>query len=151
MRFSFAAMTEPEREEIRVWHYPDPYSLYDPILEQFFGEDGSDPAVAGSYVARDGPGAPAGFLIARPDHTVLDLSFGLRPDLTGRGFGRDFVFDALRFSQRVHAPNVFRVAVAAWDRRALSVLGGLDFLFVETVGREIGGSVQEFRRGIRRA
>jgi ribosomal-protein-alanine N-acetyltransferase len=71
----------------------------------------------------------------------LWIGFGLRPDLTGQGLGRDFVFACVAFAvQRHHYRGEYvRLGVAAFNRRAIKVYEAVGFeVFEHTVG-EIAG------------
>ncbi len=66
---------------------------------------------------------PAGFLAgAYDDPTALDVGLGLRPDLTGRGLGLDFVEAGLSLAREVFNPPSFRLSVVAtFNQRAIAV------------------------------
>jgi ribosomal-protein-alanine N-acetyltransferase len=126
MTLAFAA-------DIITWRYPAPYDCYDmtsasqailtspeggfyalvegPELIGFrsFGEDGQVPG--GTY-----------------DASALDTGGGLRPDLTGKGLGREAIGTGLAFGRREFAPPAFRVTVASFNERALRVVRSLGFV-----------------------
>ncbi|MDQ2672203.1 MAG: GNAT family N-acetyltransferase, partial [Actinomycetota bacterium] len=52
---------------------------------------------------------------------ALDVGLGMRPDLTGRGLGEEFVYAGLRFARETYSPPAFRLTVAAFNRRAIRV------------------------------
>jgi len=118
--------------DIVTWRYPAPYDSYhmtgaDPgfiasaesgywalvqdgelIGYRSFGADGQVPG--GSY-----------------DASALDTGGGLRPELTGRGLGREAITTGLEFGRRQFAPPAFRVTVASFNQRALRVVRSLGF------------------------
>jgi [ribosomal protein S18]-alanine N-acetyltransferase len=126
------AMTAAFAADIVTWRYPSPYDTYDmtsvdpatltdPALGYFaladegrligyrcFGDDGQVPG--GSY-----------------DSSALDTGGGLRPELTGRGLGRQAIEAGLEFGRRQYGPPAFRVTVASFNARALHVVGALGF------------------------
>jgi len=73
-----------------------------------FGQDGQVPG--GSY-----------------DSSALDTGGGLRPDLTGKGLGREAISAGLEFGRREFAPGAFRVTVASFNERALRLVRSLGF------------------------
>jgi len=125
-------MTAAYAAEIVTWRYPPPYDCYD--------MNGADPGFlaspdSGFFALTDGTGL-IGFRSFGPDGQVpggvyddsaLDTGGGLRPDLTGRGRGREAIQTGLDFGQREFAPAAFRVTVATFNIRAQRVVTALGF------------------------
>jgi [ribosomal protein S18]-alanine N-acetyltransferase len=65
------------------------------------------------------------------DSSALDTGGGLRPDLTGRGLGREAIATGLAFGRERFAPAAFRVTVASFNLRALRVVEALGFRRVD--------------------
>lgn len=135
--YSFRPITAPDAEEISRWRYPEPYSTYD-------GDPASVPGLLNpryNYHAVIGPGGdlvgyfcfgadatvPAGRRLGLYEEDALDVGLGMRPDLTGRGLGPDFVRAGLRFARRAFSPPAFRLTVAAFNRRAIKVYEAAGF------------------------
>lgn len=131
--------------ELTTWHYPPPYDLYD--LTDVDPDELADPA-AGFHALLAGREPVGGELVGfrsygadgrvpgfdyeahdagLPHGPALDTGGGLRPDLTGRGLGREAIAAGLAHGRALFAPDAFRVTVAAFNRRALRVLGSLGF------------------------
>ena len=70
---------------------------------------------------------------------ALDIGLGLRPDLTGRGCGREFVRAILEFGSRIYVPQAFRMTVAAWNTRAIRLYTNLGFRRIQEFSRETDG------------
>ncbi|MGN6790954.1 MAG: GNAT family N-acetyltransferase [Streptosporangiaceae bacterium] len=128
-----APMTAAHAADIVTWRYPAPYDCYDmtnasqafltspeggfyALIEggeligfRSFGEDGQVPG--GAY-----------------DASALDTGGGLRPDLTGKGLGREAIGTGLAFGRLEFAPAAFRVTVASFNERALRVVRSLGFV-----------------------
>ncbi|CAA9431164.1 MAG: hypothetical protein AVDCRST_MAG22-3304 [uncultured Rubrobacteraceae bacterium] len=137
-------ITRPDAEEISGWRYPEPYSAY----------DGNPSSVAGLLDPRynyhavfDGAGELVGYFCFGADATIpegrkrnlygddaLDVGLGMRPDLTGRGLGSDFVLAGLRFAKARFSPPAFRLTVAAFNRRAVKVYERSGFDLVREFG-----------------
>ncbi|HUL28137.1 MAG TPA: GNAT family protein [Streptosporangiaceae bacterium] len=125
-------MTAAFAAEIVTWRYRPPYDCYDMT--------GSDPgflasAGSGFFALTDETGL-IGFRSFGPDGQVpggvyddsaLDTGGGLRPDLTGRGRGREAIQTGLDFGQRQFSPPAFRVTVATFNIRAQRVVTALGF------------------------
>lgn len=76
--------------------------------------------------------AAKSFYTACPD--ALDIGIGLRPDLTGKGLGLSALSCALQWLREAFAPPFFRLAVYAWNVRALRVYKRSGFEMVAMCG-----------------
>jgi len=112
-------------ELLAAWRYPPPYDFYngdvDPVLEPewFFG-------------AHDEEGELVGFYYFEPKPPDLDYGLGLRPDLVGRGLGRDFFLAGLAFARERYRPRRVYLHVAAFNERARRVYERAGFRTVST-------------------
>ena len=75
---------------------------------------------------------------------ALDVGLGMRPDLTGRGLGEEFVHAGLRFARETYSPPAFRLTVATFNQRAIRVYERAGFETVET----FGAPTQRHRKGM---
>lgn len=145
MRFILKPMTPDDARAISRWRYPGLYSAYD-----------GDPASVNSLLeprfryhsVYDERGELAGYFCFGEDARVsagrrlgvyeresaLDIGLGMRPDLTGRGLGEEFVRAGLRFAKETYSPPAFRLTVAAFNRRAIRVYERVGFEAVQTFG-----------------
>jgi RimJ/RimL family protein N-acetyltransferase len=125
-------MTDAYAADIITWRYPAPYDCYDMTA--------ADPAFladpASGYFALTDEGALVGFRSFGADGQVpggaydtsaLDTGGGLRPELTGRGLGRNAIATGLDFGRRQFAPDAFRVTIATFNARAQRVVIALGF------------------------
>jgi [ribosomal protein S18]-alanine N-acetyltransferase len=103
-----------------AWRYDPPYDFYDgdglPVKnpECFFA-------------VRDDEGALTGFYFFQPDGDELFYGLGLRPDLTGRGLGEQFVLAGLEFARTTYGPLRVVLFVAAFNERAIRLYRRLGF------------------------
>src|SRR4051812_30236680 len=110
-------MAEAEAREVAEWHYDPPYTFYD------WSADGDDLALLLDGKRRKGrffsvvdeEDALAGFFEYQREGDTVVVGLGLRPDMTGRGFGEAFVEQGLEFARETFAPKEFRLAVAAFN------------------------------------
>jgi [ribosomal protein S18]-alanine N-acetyltransferase len=125
-------MTAAYAADIATWRYPAPYDCYDMT--------DADPAFLASpesgYFALTDETGLIGFRSFGADGQVpggeyddaaLDTGGGLRPDLTGKGLGREAIRTGLDFGQQVFRPRAFRVTVATFNVRAQRVIAALGF------------------------
>src|ERR1700751_4981124 len=90
-----------------AWRYDPPYDFYDsdglPVKNpEFF------------FAVRDDEGALIGFYFFEPVGDALFYGFGLRPDLTGRGLGEQFVLAGLKFACPIYGRRRVVLDVAAF-------------------------------------
>ena len=137
-------MTAPDAEEISRWCYPEPYATYggDPssvpgLLDpryNYHAVTGPDGELVGYFCFGADATVPAGRRLGLYDDDALDVGLGMRPDLTGRGLGPDFVRAGLRFAQRAYSPPAFRLTVAAFNKRAIKVYEAVGFEVTHSFG-----------------
>jgi [ribosomal protein S18]-alanine N-acetyltransferase len=118
--------------EIVTWRYPAPYDCYDmtgasaafiaSAESGFYALTDVDELIGFRSFGGDGR-VPGGDY----DDSALDTGGGLRPDLTGKGLGREAISTGLEFGRREFAPAAFRVTVASFNERALRVVRALGF------------------------
>jgi len=89
-----------------------------------FGADGQVPG--GSY-----------------DDSALDTGGGLRPELTGRGLGREAIGTGLEFGRQRFAPAAFRMTIASFNLRAQRVVQALGFRRVGSFAASTDGRSYE--------
>jgi RimJ/RimL family protein N-acetyltransferase len=146
MRGSYALrpIEAADAEEISRWRYPGPYATYngDPasvagILDpryDYHAVTGPDGDLLGYLCFGIDATVPAGRELGLYEDDALDVGLGMRPDLTGRGLGLDFVLAGLDFARRTYAPRAFRLTVAAFNRRAVKVYERAGFGIVREFG-----------------
>ncbi|MDR1329163.1 MAG: GNAT family N-acetyltransferase [Oscillospiraceae bacterium] len=138
---SFAAMTPEYAGQILQWKYGGEYSIYD-RHESIAGNGMDDLACVASGGALVGWihfGEPARIPTVEEnvyDDGFLDVGFGLRPELCGKGLGLTFVRAALEYAQKEFGAKRFRLSVAAFNERARKVYARAGFV----VEREITNS-----------
>jgi [ribosomal protein S18]-alanine N-acetyltransferase len=127
-----APMTSEHATDIGTWRYEPPYDCYDMT--------GADPGwlvdpQSGFHALLAGDRL-VGFRSFGPDGQVpgwtyddsaLDTGGGLRPQLVGQGLGRTAISTGLAYGRARFAPPAFRVTVASFNTRALTVVESLGF------------------------
>jgi RimJ/RimL family protein N-acetyltransferase len=133
MAVHFQRIAARHAAEIAGWRYPGRYAVYDLDSE---GEELLKPDLHYHVWCRDA--RVCWFLCYGIDARVpgfdyerhgdfLDVGWGLRPDLTGRGMGRKLVSCALEFISTTTGTTSFRVTVAAFNERCLAVCRSVGF------------------------
>jgi ribosomal-protein-alanine N-acetyltransferase len=125
--------TQATLAEVVRWRYGPPYELYD--------GDGKPPLNPERFFeARDGSGEFVGFYYFEERGVgTLFYGLGMRPELTGRGLGLEFVLRGLSFARERYRPRRIVLDVASFNRRALTVYERAGF-------RVTGSRVRRFER-----
>jgi ribosomal-protein-alanine N-acetyltransferase len=153
--YVFAQMNDEEARAVVSWRYEAPYDFYnmanDPEgLEELLGP----PERREGYYAVRSDGELVGFFsfgpggqlpsFDYPDDGYLDIGLGLRPDLTGKGLGFEYLLAGLEFGRRHFAPAGFRLAVATFNERAILVYERAGFRRVTVITHHTNGADYPF-------
>lgn len=133
---TFSPLTEAEAREIARWQYKGPWDFYNAPPDEGGHLAMMDPAYH-YHAIRNASGELIGYccfgLDARvsgfdyDDDEALDVGAGLRPDLTGQGYGAAFLTAILEFGRRHFATRGFRATIASWNERALRMAARAGF------------------------
>ncbi|MDN4175064.1 GNAT family N-acetyltransferase [Nocardioides sp. SOB77] len=136
-RMQVVPLTAEHALDICTWRYDPPYDCYDMtsadpdrLLQPgsgFHAVTAADRLVGFRSFGVDGQVPGWAY-----DDRALDTGGGLRPQVVGRGLGRQAISAGLAFGRATFAPPAFRVTVASSNARALRVVESLGF---ERVGR----------------
>jgi len=146
-RFRFRKLTQADAEAVAAWRYPGEYAFYDWTADAGDLAELLDPDARGeAYVAaEDTEGELVGYFSYKPgDPETIVIGLGLRPDRTGHGLGREFVEAGLDYGRTHYAPNEFSLAVATFNRRAITVYERAGFAPVRTYMHYTNGGDWEF-------
>ncbi|SRR6266404_5815410 len=150
MEFTFRPLSWPDVESITTWHYDAPYTQYDGERLAFgmFLQRGWLYTRLGyeCYAVDNAYGDLIGFFTFNklPRNTV-NIGLGLRPELTGLGYGLAFVHAGLAFGKARYAPASFQLTVAPFNARAIKVYMRAGFNLVK-VKQTPQGARWEMRR-----
>jgi len=142
MKFSFTQMTEDDAREILGWRYDRPYDHYnsDPADLETKVQELIDPQNC-YFALRNEDGGLIGYYcfggaaqVEGGDYaeSAMDMSGGVRPEMTGSGFGATFMQVGIDFGGLLSSAEKFRVTVASSDKRALKMCESSDFRIVQS-------------------
>ena len=140
-------LTVEEAERPLGWHYPGPYATYDVAgalgrhLGFFAVEDDT-----GGLVGYGCVGAEARVPGVEEAAGTVDVGYGMRPDLTGQGRGREFVGAILERVVAEHPDARLRMSILRWNERSRRAAEAHGFRIVGEAG-EFDVLVREARRG----
>ncbi len=128
MIFNFVLMSDEQAHEIAAWKYEGIYAFYDWTADPDDLAELLDPVKRRqdrTHAALDDEDSLVGFFGFTPssstDDSTIEVGFGLRPDLTGHGLGLSFVNAGLDYAREQYDPSMFRLMVAAFNERAITV------------------------------
>ena len=132
MKLTIRQASESTIREIVVWRYGPPFEFYD--------GDGEPPLNPERFFeARDEAGDLVGFYYFEKRGDAMFFGLGLRPDLTGRRLGGEFVCSGLEYGREHLRPRRVILDVAAFNERAIRVYARAGF-------RETGRKMRTFPR-----
>jgi ribosomal-protein-alanine N-acetyltransferase len=164
MIFKFVALNENyAKEMIYNWKYEGEYSIYDYINEEedlqekenwgvrkFAVLNGNEELV-GELTTEffrevDKDSEDDGYIDIKtfnnnPDEVYeMWIGFGLRPDLTGKGIGKEFVSNCINFALKFHnyRGDYLRLGVAEFNKRAIKTYEKVGFEEFDIYNGEIG-------------
>ncbi len=145
-RYLFRQMDDADANEVASWRYEPPYDFYDSTADPADLAELLDPERRRDvyFSVLDDENRIVGFFQFEKKDETVDIGLGLRPDLTGRGLGTEFVLSGLEFARRRFAPERFSLSVATFNERAISVYERVGFRRGEVFTHETNGNEYEF-------
>ena len=146
--FVYLPMDESTAREIAdEWKYPPPYDFYDMTADPDDYQEFITPALWPEFflqVRRQGQliGFLSGGVAGEGD--FVEIGLGLRPDLTGRGLGRDFMRRNLDWIQQEYPGMEIRLSVASFNQRGIKVYEGSGLYVVRHFTQATNGGDYDF-------
>ena len=147
MPFSIRSMKPEDANVIATWHYPEAYSFYDITADEEDCKEFLDFnhwEKDSKYAVFDAQDSLIGFFEFTLDHDTVDIGLGLRPDITGKGLGMEFVQAGMNFAKDKFSPKQFRLVVATFNQRAIKVYERIGFIESKVFMNHTNGGVHEF-------
>ncbi len=115
-------MTAEHAEACDRWRYDPPYDFYDLRSDEDDRKEFMNPNTWGTelFAAIDDTEKLTRFFVIKTQGEALYIGFGIRPDLTGKRLGRDFIEQGIRFGAEkldMRSPKVV-LEVADFNERA---------------------------------
>jgi [ribosomal protein S18]-alanine N-acetyltransferase len=147
-QYRFEPMSQQQACSVAAWRYDPPYDFYDMVADPEDLAELLDPAQRDGrdFAVLDDPGDLVGFFMFKHEGDTVEVGLGLRPDFTGRGLGLSFLLAGLEFARGRYAPARFRLAVAAFNQRAIRVYERTGFRQVESYMHRTNGGEHPFLR-----
>jgi ribosomal-protein-alanine N-acetyltransferase len=116
-------MEDEEATQISGWHYEPPYDFYDATSDADDLQELLDPKRRKDtyFSVFDEEGVLVGFFQFERAGKTVDIGLGMRPDLTGKGLGIEYLLAGLEFARERFSPDRFTLSVATFNERAILV------------------------------
>ncbi len=133
--------TTADFEQIVRWQYTPPYDIYNtPETDwaetiTYFHELGENFVVivdkANTLIGFCSFGADGQVPGGDYSTAALDVGMGMRPDLTGRGHGKQYLTAVLDYAQKTFRPTCLRATIAAFNQRAQKMVAHAGFVEID--------------------
>ncbi|WP_415816797.1 GNAT family N-acetyltransferase [Mesobacillus thioparans] len=149
-------MTRDFAVTILNWKYDSPYDLYnnevcdESINELMYGGyravvDRED-ALIGFYCTGPSAQVPAGRGAGMYPGQAIDIGLGMKPEITGNGYGYTFFTFVLKELEGREQIHMFRLTVAAFNKRAIKLYEKMGF----SIERRFSSETNEFITMVKR-
>ncbi|MBS4538469.1 GNAT family N-acetyltransferase [Clostridium sp. D2Q-11] len=148
MSYIFKPMRIQEAEEIVNWHYAGDYSFYDmksdkEDLDEFLEPSNWEDTYFTVYKDKELIGF---FSFNRMVDETVEIGLGIKPSLTGKGLGYEFIISGLEFAKNRYNTDKFSLAVATFNQRAIKAYKKIGFEPNGTFIQKTNGGEYEFLR-----
>ncbi|WP_291579723.1 GNAT family N-acetyltransferase [Clostridium sp. UBA6640] len=145
MKFEFRAPIKSDIEDILTWKYEGIYSFYDNSIQKEKIESikrsiDSDNDFSIYNEHNELVGNCSFYYIEE----FFCLGVQMRPELTGKGFGTEFVRSIINFGKKKYNLSYIDLTVAKFNKRAIRVYEKLGFKFIEEIVNTIRGNDYDF-------
>lgn len=130
-------MTEQAARQILSWTYPPPYDLYNGELTEeglkefaenpYYAIHNQDKELVGFYCKGFAAQVPIGYFFSAYPEGYMDIGLGMRPDLTGKGKGTEFLTCIMSTLEQEERPEPLRLTVAEFNKRAIALYEKIGF------------------------
>ncbi|WP_066496833.1 GNAT family N-acetyltransferase [Abyssisolibacter fermentans] len=148
MHYYFVTMNSEYANEIAYdWKYEGIYSFYDMTadeedLRDFLNEENWD----GYFAVLNDKSELVGYYSYYFENEIMWIGFGLKPELTGKRYGCEFVNAGINFGTNKfdYKKSYIMLAVATFNKRAIQAYEKIGFKSVEKYMQNTNGSEFEF-------
>lgn len=155
MDFHFAKMNKGYAEEIAKWRYDGIYAFYDMDQDREDLGELLDPANWENryFAALNENRELAGYFIYEFPDGIMRIGLGLKPQLTGKGLGKEFVLQGIGFGVKhfSYKNDSIDLLVAAFNKRAIKVYEKIGFTRIKNFIQETNEGQYEFIRMMKKA
>lgn len=139
-------MTQIQAVEIAdTWKYEGIYKFYDMTEDPEDYAEITDSVLRGDryWSVLDGEKL-IGFFCLEPDDETVELGLGLKPEYTGKGFGKEFVDLIVDFIRKNYHFKEIMLSVVSFNNRAIRCYEKCGFRKTCVIPQKANGSLYEF-------
>ncbi|MBL1226320.1 GNAT family N-acetyltransferase [Enterococcus sp. BWR-S5] len=129
------------------WTYEEPYSFYDASADEEDYQELIDPLQRDNqyYEMWKNDELFGYFVILLNNPTTVELGLGLKPELTGKGFGQSFISEIMDFTA-AKFPEISKIelSVAAFNQRAIKTYLAVGFTESHHFLKKTNGGTYDF-------
>ncbi|MFD3447535.1 GNAT family N-acetyltransferase [Microbacteriaceae bacterium 4G12] len=123
-------MGRTEAIAISTWHYEGQYKLYSmdgseevqkELMEQQYFCIFDEEELIGYFCIGEAAQVPVGKTLGMYEEDLLDIGVGMKPNKTGKGIGYPFLSFILSYIQKQYKVYSFRLTVASFNERAITL------------------------------
>lgn len=147
MNFEIVSMTQENAQIIAdQWKYEGIYSFYDLSADPEDYQEFVNPDLRGErYFEVYGDGRLAGFFVVEPgENREIELGFGLKPELCGKGLGKDFLSAIESYVMNHYDCKTMVLWVAAFNKRAIRLYQKCGYIQTAEEERQSNGDTYRF-------
>lgn len=147
MAYIFTIMTQEQADNIAFnWHYDGEYSFYDMEADQEDLDEFLNPEKRGesTFAVTKEHELVAFLSVNKVSDGTFEIGLGMKPGLTGKGNGKEFVKKAIAFIKSDFEAEKITLSVATFNQRAIKLYRKVGFKDVETFMQDTNGSTFEF-------
>ncbi|WP_025115984.1 GNAT family N-acetyltransferase [Lysinibacillus fusiformis] len=147
MSYRFQPISQEQAEYIAYnWHYEGHYSFYDIEADQEDLQAFLDPYTRGNsiFAVLKNQELVAFFSMMTVADQTMEIGLGMKPSLTGKGLGFDFLKNAIDFVLANYPCEMITLSVATFNLRAIKLYRKVGFKDAHTYMQATNGGVYEF-------
>lgn len=146
MDYQFTKLSQEQAANIAFnWQYEVEYSFYNMTADEEDLTEFLNPVERGDkYFIITKGNEEVGFFCFENEVDSIDIGLGMKPELTGRGIGLEFLKAGLDYARSKYNPKEITLSVATFNKRAIKVYKKAGFKSVETFMQDTNGSRFEF-------
>lgn len=140
--YHLTLLHEDHARQILDWRYPSPYDFYNPprdrpaeeYVQEFINPEYQFHAILdedNNFIGFCSFGIDGQVPGGNYQEDALDIGVGMKPELTGKGLGRQFFDSILQHAITNFNPAWTRVTVANFNKRALNLYKNFGFTLLD--------------------
>ncbi len=137
-------LTQSDALEICHWHYDGIYSFYDMEADLEDYEAFIDEKRRSNHYSVFSDNLLIGYFNLEINKDIIEMGLGMKPEMTGKGFGHRFVNLIIEFIISNFSVQKMTLSVACFNHRTIKVYKKCGFIEKETFKQKTNGGIYDF-------